>query len=267
MSHHQASAQFAQQTSPCPESVQWVELQALADVYTPRRSPPLTLLWVGVAFALWGLSSWTEAEPITSPSSPSASRHTHHLSADSVTTEEAPSGLRMTYFGEGWMDDEMGAAHIRWSRGNLRLTAPENNQLVTVATPHALVQFKGTKCSIMANQMGTAVHAERGGLAVRCDGTEERFWLAENATHFCWPGSAAGLHRRALAQIEQGHPSFEILETIERGLRVAGSPSPIHQDLLEMRRGLLQRQQHHSVQDDLSRLQHQTTDKLDPLQP
>lgn len=123
---------------------------------------------------------------------------------------------------------------IDWISGTVRVeVTPHAGVALSVVTPEALVEVVGTVFTIDRGALGSTVTVERGGVKVACeDGW--RGMLEAGTTHTCLPTTAAGLLARAEALMDDGRPTEAVLETLDRGLRIAGD-GPVHGELLARR--------------------------------
>jgi len=136
--------------------------------------------------------------------------------------------------GEGTASGTSRDVRVDWTSGTVRVeVTPHTGTSLAVVTPEALVEVVGTAFTVDRGALGTTVTVDHGAVRVACEDGWKGL-LEPGTEHTCLPVTAAGFLARAEALLDAGGSADDVLDTLHRGLRLAGD-GPVRGELLARR--------------------------------
>jgi hypothetical protein len=177
------------------------------------------------------------AEPLPASATLAASVPVEMSLASTGTwaTDTSIAGVELSFEGSGRVEGTSAAPRIRWDLGTLHVeVVPDRGIHLSVLTRDAEVRVIGTGFTVSRDALGTRVEVRHGKVAVECSG-EPPTTLEAGAVHVCLPNTAGALIGRARALQASGAPGSEVLDTLDRGLALAGSQDAFRDELAASR--------------------------------
>jgi len=167
-------------------------------------------------------------------------RDTHRtLTLDASGTPESLSWsdqVQLEFAGHGAVSGTGRDVAITWEQGLISVqVAPNTASTLSVLTEEAVIDVVGTAFTVERDKTGVTVNVTHGKVAVSCRDGWSGHLVSTSEAHTCLPLHAAGLMARADAQLDQGAPPAEVLDTLNLGLNKAGHDSAERGELLVRR--------------------------------
>ena len=147
---------------------------------------------------------------------------------------------QVSYDGRGAVEGTTLRPRIDWERGLVAVEVDPNAGVdLVVRTREGEVHVVGTIFEVERGPLGTRVAVQRGKVDVTCEdaaGTTQRVIEGGEAT--CLPTTAGAMLGRARALQDAGRDNDEVMDSIDRGLRLA-EPGAVLNELRVLRMAVL----------------------------